>query len=184
MEEEYIEDIPFSTAKIYSDWKLDNRIENMAEESNSKDIPFNTSEVASERLFDDLVMSNFNDESNVNDIPFSTPIVAANSGIEVLFSEYFNEENVNDLPFSTRSIYCERHYCPVVKVRFSKNISSSAISFRESMGVKDHNDEDLDYIDYMDVIMENIEESWLSGKALYSYDKKKLLNYSPLNIDL
>jgi hypothetical protein len=184
MEEEYVDDIPFSTAKMYSDWKLDNRTEFMAEEVNSDDIPFNTSDLAAESLFEEIVMKNYTDESNVSDIPFSTSVVAANDGMEHLFADYFDEQNVEDVPFDTREIYCEHRYCPIVKVRFSKDISSVSSSFRESMGVKDMQDEGLDYIEYMDIIMENIEESWLSGKALYSAEKKKLIKYSPLTIDL
>ena len=75
-EEEYIDDIPFDTEKIYQEILNENNagLYTFDEEAYVDDIPFNTSSVAGQAAYAAAVSVEFimNEEENVNDIPFDT----------------------------------------------------------------------------------------------------------------
>lgn len=182
MEEGYVDDIPFSTSVIYSNWKLERQMELMADENNSDDVPFNTEELANEALFEHIVMDSYAEEVNVSDLPFNTSQVFSAEAVDEAFAGYYDEKNVPGLPFDTREVFCENlRSREGRKVRFSNDISSVTCSLPQTMSMK--MEKGLDYIEYMDVLMENIEESWLEGKGLTNGDKI-LFNNSRLTIDL
>jgi hypothetical protein len=91
-EEDYINDIPFSTAKIYN-----------------------------EMMFNEIEFS-FEEEAYVDDIPFAMDVVLERLAIEESLAVEFNfeeEKYINDIPFSTQKlsqqIQLRNHMCQISK---------------------------------------------------------------------
>lgn len=88
-EENYINDIPFSTEKIANQTILDNALneEFTFEEESINDIPFNTFEVASEKLYEIAIAKDFDleEEVFVEDIPFNTQLVVSQTADSIYF---------------------------------------------------------------------------------------------------
>ncbi len=80
-QENYIDDIPFSTEKIANQTILENALneEFTLTEESINDIPFNTFEVASEKLVELAMEKDFDleEEAFVEDIPFNTQLVVS-----------------------------------------------------------------------------------------------------------
>lgn len=110
-EEAYINDIPFNTGEIVSEFlnakTRFNSLLKLKDEAEINDIPFNTSAIASKVLANRLVKSlKLSDEELVDDIPFNTLAIAEKSIDWFLCSaNRLKEENlVDDVPFNTATI--------------------------------------------------------------------------------
>ncbi|MBE0651940.1 MAG: hypothetical protein IH595_14020 [Bacteroidales bacterium] len=80
------------------------------EEQYVNDIPFNTAKIAAETQYQKAIQVQFEapEEKEVNDIPFDTEKIAMTYLRQKALTEVFKvdeEKNVNDIPFNTEKIF-------------------------------------------------------------------------------
>ena len=99
-------------------FNLNASVLNFNEEEYIDDIPFSTEEVVEIYLNENDSVSFFEDEAYIDDIPFSTEkVVAEYNYQEALYTsfELTEEKYIDDIPFDTFNISreCNREYVPV-----------------------------------------------------------------------
>ena len=107
-EEEYIDDIPFDTEKIYQEVMNENEMSlySFEEEAYINDIPFNTYAIVMQVEYIAAVSVEFEkqEEENINDIPFDTREISDQLNYHLAVAEEFEmmeENNIDDIPFDT-----------------------------------------------------------------------------------
>ena len=105
-EENYINDIPFNTEKIYTELMNERSIDTFVfeEEAYIDDIPFETELVVLDSMNENF---EFEEEAYVDDIPFATEKIFQDYLYQAAMEMDFNfgdEESVDDIPFNTYEI--------------------------------------------------------------------------------
>lgn len=104
VEEQYIDDIPFDTEKIYDEVMLAEIT--FEEEAYINDIPFELPCVTPECKYKQAISLDFEaeEEAYIDDVPFNTEKIAADHSFKIAMNATFEnreEEYIDDIPFST-----------------------------------------------------------------------------------
>jgi hypothetical protein len=200
-EEAYIDDIPFSTEKIFKRaccyYKHYGRFVadlTLPDEEYIDDIPFNTKDIASTRMTGEMLNKSFNatfnldDELYIDDIPFDTKEVAADSidkspkqkteeeDFTITSFNLKDEEYIDDIPWDTKQFFAQKINYPdfARKMQLEGTVTVSFHYNEDGYIEVEMADSNSDYL--KDYVISTIEEIKLS-KGIVSVGKEYIARF-------